>query len=239
MEQQKTTNQKETLAFLSSKYPKCFFLEGKVKPLKIGIFQDLAKDLAENEDVSNRLLRLCLRHYTSSWRYLESVKVGVARVDLTGEDGELVEAEHAEHAATQLKESKQKAKQLRAEKAKERDAKNGDKAEDKPRAKRGNIPRGKTPKTPSNSKPSSSHQKRGGNNSKRGPNTQNVPKLDSVLTSSELIAGNKALVKLGSAPVEVTIADIDKDGVFVQLSSGMSVKVKSSQLYQVNKSFKK
>ncbi len=232
MEQTKITNQKETLAFLSEQYPNCFFVEGKVKPLKIGIFQDLAKELQSNEDVSNRVLRQCLRHYTSSWRYLESVKEGVARVDLSGAEGDLVEKEHAEHAATQLKESKQKAKQRRAEKAK---AVNRPAGEEKSNVKRAQIPRNKSPhKTSEHSKTRSSKDK-GGNNNKRHQSKQSSFELNSVLTSNELIVGSKALVKLGSAPVMVTIADIDKDGVFVQLESGMSVKVKSSQLYQVDK----
>lgn len=234
MEQTKITNQKETLAFLSEKYPNCFFAEGKVKPLKIGIFQDLAKDLESNETISNRVLRLCLRHYTSSWRYLESVKEGVARVDLTGAEGDLVEKEHAEHATTQLKESKQKAKARRAEKAKAKSSKQPDE-DNKPNYKRAQIPRGKTSNAKSAKDKNNSSRDMGGNNTKRQQSKQSSFELNSVLTSSELIVGNKALVKLGSAPVTVTIADIDKDGVFVQLESGMSLKVKSSQLYQMNK----
>lgn len=234
MEQSKITNQKETLAFLSEKYPNCFFVEGKVKPLKIGIFQDLAKDLESNATISNRVLRLCLRHYTSSWRYLESVKEGAARIDLTGEEGDLVEKEHAEHAASQLKESKQKAKLRRAENAKSKSSKQSAE-DDKSNFKRAQIPRGKTSNTHQGKAKTSPSKDKTGNNTKRQHSKQSSFELNSVLTSSELIVGNKALVKLGSAPVTVTIADIDKDGVFVQLESGMSVKVKSSQLYQMNK----
>ena len=82
---QKFANSKEVIAFLAERFPKCFSLEGEAKPLKIGIFQDLALLLSEEERVSKTLLRSTLRHYTNSWRYLESVVEGVSRINLDGE----------------------------------------------------------------------------------------------------------------------------------------------------------
>ncbi len=114
-EQQKLANSKEVLAFLASEFPKCFALQAEAKPLKIGIFHDLSERLKDDARLSKRLLRMSLRHYTSSWKYLASVKEGAYRIDLDGVDGDKIEKEHAEHAATQLKESKAKAAEKRQE----------------------------------------------------------------------------------------------------------------------------
>lgn len=224
MEQAKLTNQKETLVFLQQKYPKCFFGDNKVKPLKIGIFQDLAADLEELELVSKRLLRMSLRHYTSSWRYLASVKSGVARIDLSGVEGELVEQQHADHAAEQLKESKAKAAALRESKDKQSPAKHkGYKGKTKestdapkgPRS-RANIP-GKGSTKPK----------------QHTPKAKVVVKQTENLADTDLVVGKNVLVKLGKEPMPVTITDINKDGISVQLKSGMTVKVKQAQLYKV------
>ncbi|MFM2484040.1 RNA chaperone ProQ [Celerinatantimonas yamalensis] len=105
---EKLKNSKEVIAYLAEQFPQCFSLKGEAKPLKIGIFQDLTKRLTDDPRVSNTLLRSALRQYTSSWRYLHSVKIGVNRVGLNGEAAEIVEQEHAEHAQQKLKESKEK-----------------------------------------------------------------------------------------------------------------------------------
>jgi ProP effector len=210
MEQQKLTNVKETLAFLAERFPKCFVLSGDVKPLKIGIFQDLATDLNESEIVSKRLLRMSLRHYTSGWKYLASVKEGSARIDLSGADGDLVEAEHAQHAAEQLKQSKQKAAELREQQKPARKATNNRKparAKLPERAKKAsaNVPR--KAKAPASTK------------LKVAPIEQDGLKV-----------GLKVSVKVGQQPMPATITEVGKDGVFVQLNSGMTVKVQQQQL---------
>lgn len=225
MEQEKLANQKETLVFLNSKYPKCFFLDGQVKPLKIGIFQDLANDLAESELVSKRLLRQSLRHYTSSWRYLSGVKAGVARIDLAGEDGDTVEQQHADHAAEQLKESKAKAAKFREAKLKENKKPIKHKGYDN---KTTNTD--KSEAKPANSKNSAS--KRHSAEKNKTTNKRALkPVVHESIKDSELLVGKTALVKLGKEPMPVTITDIGKDGISVQLKSGMTVKVQSAQLY--------
>ncbi|ALP42612.1 RNA chaperone ProQ [Aeromonas schubertii] len=103
---EKLKNSKEVIAYLIEKFPACFIAEGEAKPLKIGIFQDLAARLADDPKVSKTLLRSALRQYTSSWRYLHGLKAGIARVDLDGNPGELLTEEHVEHAKQALKESK-------------------------------------------------------------------------------------------------------------------------------------
>jgi ProP effector len=229
MEQEKIANQKEALAFLSNKYPKCFFLDGPVKPLKIGIFQDIAGELADSEIVSKRLLRIILRHYTSSWRYLSAVKNGVARIDLLGVEGETVEQQHADHALEQLKESKAKAAKHRESKLKEGKKPPKHKGYENKQANDGKSHK-KPDKAPSKSpKPS-------GSDKNKSPAKKVVkPVVHLPIQSSELIVGHSVLVKLGKEPMPVTITDIGKDGISVQLKSGMTVKVQSAQLYSLSK----
>ena len=50
---QKLTSNKEIIAYLAEKFPLCFILEGEAKPLKIGLFQDLAKALQDDERFVN------------------------------------------------------------------------------------------------------------------------------------------------------------------------------------------
>lgn len=113
VEQTKPTSVKDIIAFLVAQYPQCFSVEGPASPLKIGIFQDLVARLQDESIVSKTQLRQALRIYTSSWRYLAAVKEGVARVDLDGQAGDLIDASQAQHAAEQLAQSKEKAAQQR------------------------------------------------------------------------------------------------------------------------------
>lgn len=239
MEQEKLSNQKETLGFLQHKYPMCFFAEGPVKPLKIGIFQDLVADLESLEIISKRLLRTSLRHYTSSWRYLGAVKVGQPRVDLQGQDGIPVEQQHADHAAEQLKESKERAAAIR-EKNKEANkskhpaakhkgyVKNKDSNESAGKEGTGDVPVGtKNKPTQSRAKHPKSQQSR----AQKDIKVEVQVKLSSPLADTELRVGGAALVKLGKEPMPVVITEINKDGVFVQLKSGMTVRVKQAQLF--------
>ena len=104
---EKFANSKEVIAFLAETFPNCFSTEGEARPLKIGIFQDLAARLENEERVSKTLLRSTLRHYTNSWRYLHSIKEGAYRVDLDGNQDAQIEQEHADHAKRkQLKSAK-------------------------------------------------------------------------------------------------------------------------------------
>ena len=103
---QKLTNTKDIIAYLVEKFPLCFILEGEAKPLKIGLFQDLAEALQDDERVSKTQLRQALRQYTSNWRYLHGCREGAVRVDLQGNPAGVLEAEHVTHAAQQLADAK-------------------------------------------------------------------------------------------------------------------------------------
>jgi ProP effector len=208
-EQQKLANSKEVLAFLATEFPKCFSLQSEAKPLKIGIFHDLSERLKDDARLSKRLLRMSLRHYTSSWKYLASVKEGAHRIDLEGVDGDKIEKEHADHAAIQLKESKAKAAEKRQELKKQTQDKKNSKSNVK-------IP-GKvdpTAKKPAERKP------------KPAPQKVKVREL----VDEDMKVGVQVSVKVGSSPMPATITEVAKDGIQVQLNSGMTVKVQRAQL---------
>ncbi|QLB21190.1 RNA chaperone ProQ [Vespertiliibacter pulmonis] len=118
--QKKSLPIKETIAYLVEKFPLCFSLEGEAKPLKIGLFQELALALADDEKVSKTVLRQALRAYTSNWRYLHGCKEGAIRIGLQGEEAGVVDATQAQHAAETLAQAKAAYLEKRAQQAKEK-----------------------------------------------------------------------------------------------------------------------
>lgn len=210
---QKFTNSKEVIAFLAETFPKCFSVDGEARPLKIGIFQDLAERLNEEERVSKTLLRSTLRHYTNSWRYLYSIKEGAHRVDLDGVEGDAIEKEHAEHAQKQLEESKAKA-------AEKRKAKQAQQPKNKER-RQFSRPKGEKPANSGHA-----DNKQGTKPKNNRPN--NTP--PAKLTDKDLQQGTKVTVKLGKTPMPAVITEVAKDGIHVQLDTGMVVKVNADAL---------
>ncbi|MCH2455833.1 MAG: RNA chaperone ProQ [Idiomarina sp.] len=203
-EPEKLTKSKDVIAYLAEQFPNCFSLKGDAKPLKIGIFEDLAKRLEDDEKVSKTRLRTALRHYTNSWRYLYSIKAGEARIDLDGNEADKVTEEHQEHAQESLKESKAKA----AQKAKEKNA-----AKPKAPAKK------KKPEASKPSKPKTAKKK---------------PKPELKLEEAELSklsVGQQVQVKAGNQPMTGTITELDKSDVQVQLANGLSMKVKADKIF--------
>ncbi len=200
----KLKNSKEVIQYLAAQFPNCFSTEGEAKPLKIGIFQDLAERLKEDDRVSNTVLRSALRQYTSSWRYLHGVKVGSRRVDLDGVEGAEIEQEHVDHAQKTLKESKDKAF---ANKKKQ--------AEKNPKAK--NPGRKAKPEFNRSSKPKAA---------KPAVEPKPIEKID----SKDLVAGKSVRVLVGQTPMPGQITEVTKDGIAVTLKSGMLVKVKAEHI---------
>ena len=207
--QEKLTSSKEVISFLAEKYPACFSVAGDAKPLKIGIFQDLAARLSEETKVSKTLLRSSLRHYTNSWRYLHSVKEGAFRVDLDGNNDAPIEKEHAEHAKIQLEESKAKV----AERRKEQKELTAKKAPVKKSYKNNPVPQFKSAE-------------------KTSIKETAKPKLPPAqkLSPEQLVVGTLVTVKVGKTPMPATITGVGKDGIQVQLDSGMVVKVQEDNL---------
>jgi len=219
----KATNVKEVLAYLAAQFPNCFSLTGEAKPLKIGIFQDLAQRLETDETVSKTQLRQALRVYTSSWRYLESTKEGVARVDLDGTNGDLIDVAQAEHASKMLDESKAKAAEKRKAKIAEAKAKAASAAPtDKPAYKKtqNKKPTERSKSIKVNQKPAETAAKP----------VQAAPALQKASTE-QVVVGGKVLLKLGQSPMLATVLEISKDDVTVQLGSGMVIKTRQDSLY--------
>ena len=223
----KATNVKDVLAYLAQQFPACFSLTGEAKPLKIGIFQDLAQRLNEDESVSKTQLRQALRVYTSSWRYLEATKEGVARVDLDGTAGELIDAAQAEHAQKTLDESKAKAAEKRKAKIAEARAKQAAAAPantsaDKPAYKKAPNKKAATPSksTKVNQKPE-----------RQAPVAAKPAVALQQVAQSDVVVGAKVLLKLGQNPMPATVLEIHKEDVTVQLGSGMVIKTRQDSLY--------
>ncbi|NUW72517.1 RNA chaperone ProQ [Vibrio mediterranei] len=203
---EKLKNSKEIIAYIAECFPKCFTVEGEAKPLKIGIFQDLAERLKDNEKVSKTQLRAALRQYTSSWRYLHGVKPGAVRVDLDGNECGELEAEHVEHAQATLAESKAKVAARRKEQAQK--AREEGKA--KPKAKK---PQARKPQ----------------NNTKK-PAKVNTPVETRALNADEMIIGKQVNVNMGKGNMAATIVEINKEDVRVQLVNGLQMVVKAEHL---------
>ncbi len=105
---------KETLALLCEEFPQAFIKEGEVKPLKIGIFDDLKAAVEGKAGFSLSKVRAALRLYTTRLQYFEALKIGAKRVDLTGAECEEVTVEHADYAAEKINEIQAKIKAKRA-----------------------------------------------------------------------------------------------------------------------------
>ncbi|PMH46494.1 RNA chaperone ProQ [Vibrio sp. 10N.286.49.B3] len=205
---EKLKNSKEVIAYIAECFPKCFTLEGEAKPLKIGIFQDLAERLNEDEKVSKTQLRAALRQYTSSWRYLHGAKPGAVRVDLDGNDAGELEEEHVEHAKTALAESKARVQARRKEQAQ--------KAREENKA----AAKAKTAKKPQARRAAP----------KAKPATQDKPVETRALNADELITGKNVNINMGKGNMAATIVEINKEDVRVQLANGLQMVVKAEHL---------
>ncbi|MFY2508649.1 RNA chaperone ProQ [Vibrio pectenicida] len=204
---EKLKNSKEVIAYIAECFPKCFTLEGEAKPLKIGIFQDLAGRLTDDQKVSKTQIRAALRQYTSSWRYLHGVKAGAIRVDLDGNPAGELEEEHVEHAKTALAESKAKVQARRKEQAQ------------KVREE------GKTKAKPANKKPQNRRPQQNKTNNK-----VNSPQETRALTVEEITIGNQVNVNMGKGNMAATIVEVNKEDVRVQLPNGLQMVVKAEHL---------
>ncbi|MEZ8989820.1 RNA chaperone ProQ [Vibrio breoganii] len=203
---EKLKTSKEVIAYIAECFPKCFTLEGEAKPLKIGIFQDLAERLSEDSKVSKTQLRAALRQYTSSWRYLHGVKAGAIRVDLDGNDCGVLEQEHVDHAQQALAESKARVAARRKEQA--------DKAREEQKAKRAQAKKAAPARKP---KP-------------RAEQPKQAPVETRALNSDEISVGNNVNVNMGKGNMAATIVEVNKDDVRVQLNNGLQMVVKAEHL---------
>ncbi|GDX04243.1 RNA chaperone ProQ [Buttiauxella sp. WJP83] len=221
--QPKLNSSKEVIAFLAERFPQCFSAEGEARPLKIGIFQDLVARVEGEMSLSKTQLRSALRLYTSSWRYLYGIKVGATRVDLDGNPCGELDEQHVEHARKQLEEAKARVQAQRAEqqaKKREAAAANGETVTEKPRRDRKPRPAPRRPET-TERKPRAE---------KPAPQAPREEKRTPVTDISALQVGQAIKVKAGNNAMDATVLEITKDGVRVQLTSGMAMIVRAEHL---------
>lgn len=90
-----------TIDWLAEHFPSAFFKQSKlVKPLKIGIFDDII-DFYERLDsppFSKKAIREALNYYSTSPGYLQNQKTNAARIDLFGNEVDIVTEEQAKYA---------------------------------------------------------------------------------------------------------------------------------------------
>lgn len=207
-ESAKLTNNKEIIAYLAEKFPLCFSVEGEAKPLKIGLFQDLAEALKDDEHVSKTQLRHALRQYTSNWRYLHGCRLGAERVDLQGNPAGVLEQEHAEHAAQQLAEAKAKVAEKRAAEKKAAKVTQKKRPARKPMDKKVNA--------------------------EKGAKSARVQTAKVELTSldfSTVTKGANVKVKAGDNAQKAVVLEVLKDAARVQLENGLVINVTADRLF--------
>ena len=214
----KRTSTKDIIAYLTEKFPQCFSIKGPVNPLKIGIFQDLAERLKDDETVSKTRLRQALRHYTSSWRYLKVIKVGSFRIDIDGKKVSEIDDEQANYASKTLKDSQEKFGNKKQESI---DGKKNQSTVKKPK--------------PSN-KANSETKKRDSNKFKSVKSTvKKQVKASSLplkpVESATIKLGDNVIVQLSNSPMKATITEISGKDISVQLDSGMIIKTQLENIY--------
>lgn len=103
-----TKLEKQTvIAWLIDQFPNAFFQKSHlVKPLKLGIFEDIMDfyERMENPPFSKKILREALNYYTASKPYLLCQKSNAIRIDLFGHPNDMVNEEQAVYAQKRLQE---------------------------------------------------------------------------------------------------------------------------------------
>lgn len=226
--QPKLNSSKEVIAFLAERFPHCFSAEGEARPLKIGIFQDLVDRVQGEMSLSKTQLRSALRLYTSSWRYLYGIKAGATRVDLDGNACGVLDEQHVEHARKQLEEAKARVQaQREAQQAKKREAGEENAAPRRPRKPAARKPGAEGEQQPRKPRPKAA---RPAQTQERAAAESRQPRSTPVTDTSALQVGQSIKVTAGKSAMDATILEISKDGVRVQLASGLAMIVRAEHL---------
>lgn len=104
MNQQNETAKKDKqqiIDWLIEHFPNAFFKKGgQVKPLQIGIFDEIIDfyERLDSSPFSKKALREALSYYSSSPAYLSCQKPNAARVDLFGNEVDVVTEDQAKYA---------------------------------------------------------------------------------------------------------------------------------------------
>lgn len=91
----------EIIDWLVEHFPAAFFKKGnQVKPLQIGIFDEIIGfyERLDTPPFSKKALREALSYYSSSPAYLNCQKANAARIDLYGNEVDIVNEEQAKYA---------------------------------------------------------------------------------------------------------------------------------------------
>lgn len=214
-EQAKTARERfiennQVIAYLAEKFPLCFIAEGEAKPLKVGIFQDLVDSLAGDERVTKTQLRRALRQYTASMRYLYGYKVGAVRVDLQGNSCGELSAEHIEHAAQQLAQTKAKIAERKAALSK------GKKRENKAENHQGAKATGQRK-----------------NNATKSARVNRKPQLKlAPLSLAELTKMQQVKVQAAGKTQLATVLEVGRDAARVELVNGLVINVTEDRLFK-------
>jgi ProP effector len=104
MNQQSIALKKDRITIINwliEHFPAAFFKKGnQIKPLKIGIFDDIIEfyNRLDTPSFSKKALREALNYYSSSPAYLNCQKTGAARIDLFGNELDVVTPDQAQYA---------------------------------------------------------------------------------------------------------------------------------------------
>jgi sRNA-binding protein len=99
------------IELLKAHYPQCFKEPAEVKPLKVGIKQDLVKHLSTREDIilaDKTCMIKSLSYYVTTMNYFKNVVEGASRIDLDGNSVGAVSIEEARYSSEQHKAKIQK-----------------------------------------------------------------------------------------------------------------------------------
>lgn len=101
---------RHVLAWLSKTFPKAFNIDGAIRPLKIGILQDILAYAEQHGGLpcSKSKLRKALVVFTRRMEYLTCVKMRDIRINLNGEEVEPVSEDGAKLAVQRIKKTIEK-----------------------------------------------------------------------------------------------------------------------------------
>jgi ProP effector len=101
---------RSVLTWLSKTFPKAFNVEGAIRPLKVGILEDILAYAEQNGGLpfSKTKLIKALVVFTRRMEYLTCVKMRDTRIDLNGEEVEPVSEEAAKLAVLRIKKTIEK-----------------------------------------------------------------------------------------------------------------------------------
>ncbi|OGV25901.1 MAG: hypothetical protein A3F18_03015 [Legionellales bacterium RIFCSPHIGHO2_12_FULL_37_14] len=99
------------LRWLQTKFPEAFDNQIRIRPLKIGIMQDILEyaDKAAKLNISKSKLREAVVLFTRRLDYLVCIKAQEHRIDLFGQKAEKVTPQEAESASNKIKKRIEKA----------------------------------------------------------------------------------------------------------------------------------